>query len=260
MLPLTIPDLKFSYFDPNRSAGLRFLQWDLLDKITPEICMEILSESSKINSFFQEIIPYAILLSFSKNFYRYWQFTIYPHGRRYAKPDIPMDKITLQEIPNLSKDSLISELSLNVKELLKNNHFNDICVPQGTKIQLRFEAGAFPIVFKNKNFEFKIFPDIISYGTHLESRHSSFYNIIERNGELGDKKNLFINLNCVFEAIFTFPDEYDEYYNYYVEYAKNIKTILMDEWDFNSLLEKYPNPILFSIEKKLSELLRTKKF
>jgi len=259
MLNLTIPDLKFSYFDPNRSAGLRFLEWDLLDKITPEISKQILSESDKIHSFFQEIIPYAILLSFSKNFYRSWQFTIYPYGRRYSKPNIPMDKITLQEIPNLPDNSLVSEFSLNIKEILNNYSFNDICVPHGTEIQLGFEVGAFPIIIKNKNFEFKIFHDIFHYGTHLESRHSSFYNIIERDGELNDRKNLFINLNCVFEANFIFPDEYDELYNFYVEYAKNIKTILMDEWDFNVFLEKYPNPILFSIDKKLDQILKSKR-
>lgn len=259
MLNLTIPDLKFSYFDPNRSAGLRFLEWDLLEKLTPEISKQILSESDNINSFFQEIIPYAILLSFSKNFYRSWQFTIYPYRKRYTKPNIPMDKITLQEIPNLPGDSLVSEFSLNIKELLKKQFFNDICVPQGTEIQLGFEAGAFPIIIKNKNFEFKIFHDIFQYGTHLESRYSSFYNIIERYGELNDRKNLFINLNCVYEANFTFPDEYDEYYAYYVEYANNIRKILMDEWDFNAFLEKYPNPILFSIDKKLDKILKTKR-
>ena len=259
MLNLTIPDLKFSYFEPNQSAGFRFLQWDLLEKITPEISKQILSESNKINTFFQEIIPYAILLSFSKNFFRSWQFTIYPYEKRYTKPNIPMHKITLQEIPNLPSDSLVSEFSLDIKELLSNYSFNDICVPQGTKIQLGFEAGAFPIVFNNKNFRFKISNDFIRYGTHLESRHSSFYNVIERNGELIDKKNLFINLNCVYEANFTFPEEYDEYYTYYVEYAKNIKTILMDEWDFNVFLEKYPSPILFSIDKKLDKILKDKK-
>jgi len=61
------------------------------------------------------------------------------------------------------------------------------------------------------------------------------------------------------ETPVTFPDEYDEYYTYYVEYAKNIKTILMDEWDFNVFLEKYPSPILFSIDKKLDKILKTKK-
>lgn len=259
ILSLTIPDLTFSYFDPNRSAGLRFLQWDLLSNLTPKISMEIRSDSDKIKKFFQEIIPYAILLSFSKNFLRSWQFTIYPYGKRYMKFNIPKDKITLQEIPNLPNDSLVSKFSLNIKEALEKQFFNDICVPKGTKIQLGFEAGAFPIIIKNKNFEFKISNDIINYGTHLESRHASFYNIIERDGELNDRKNLFINLNCVYEANFTFPEEYDEYYTYYVEYAKNIKTILMDEWDFNVFLEKFPNPILFSIDKKLDKILKTKK-
>ena len=258
VLNLTIPDLTFSYFDPNRSAGIRFLHWDLLSKLTPEITMEIRSDSDKIIKFFQEIIPYAILLSFSKSFLRSWQFIIYPYGKRYTKLNIPMEKITLQEIPSLPKDSLVSNFALNIKETLKEQFFNDICAPKGTKIQLGFEAGAFPIIIKNKNFEFKITNDFISYGTHLESRHSPFYNIIEREGELNDNKNLFVRLNCVYEANFIFPEEYDEYYNYYVEYANNIKTILMDEWDFNVFLEKLPNPILFSIEKKLDKILKTK--
>ena len=259
VLSLTIPELKLAYFDPNRSAGLRFLQWDFLSEITPEISMEIRSDSNKIQSFFQEIIPYAILYSFCKNFYRNWQFTIYPHERRYGGLNIPMDKISLNKIPDLSKDSLLSNLSFNIKEFMKKRYFNDICVPQGTEIQLGFKAGAFPIIIKNKNFEFKIFNDFLHYGTHLESRHSLFYDIIARNTELKDKKLLYLNLNCVYEANFTFPEEYDEYYNYYVEYGKNIKTILMEEWDFNYFLANQPDPILFSMDNKLNKLIKTMK-
>lgn len=259
VLNLTIPDLTFSYFNPNQSAGLRFLQYDLLSNLTPEMTMEIRSDSDKIIKFFQEIIPYAILLSFSKNFLRSWQFTIYPYGKRYMKFNIPKDKITLQEIPNLPNDSLVSKFSLNIKETLKEQFFNDIYVPKGTKIQLGFEAGAFPMIIKNKNFEFKISNDIIDYGTHLESRHSSFYNIIERDGESNDRKYLFIRLNCVYEANFTFPEVFDEHYTYYVEYAKNIKTILMEEWDFNFYLEKFPHPLIWSINNKLDKLLKTEK-
>ncbi len=150
-----------------------------------------------MHKFFQEIIPYAILYSFSKNFNNTWQFTIYPYERRYRKPNIPMDKISLEEIPDLPDDSLLSNLSFNIKELMKKIFFNNICVPPYTEIQLGFNAGAFPIIIKNKNFKFKISNDVIRYGTHLESRHSSLFNIIERDMELSDKKLLFLNLNCV---------------------------------------------------------------
>ncbi len=259
VLSLTIPELELAYFDPNRSAGLRFLQWDFLSDITPEISMEIRSDSDKIKSFFQEIIPYALLYSLSKNFYRTWQFTQYPHERRYGKPNIPMDKISLENIPNLPDDSLLSKLSINMKEFMKKRFFNDICVPQGTEIQLGFKVGAFPIIIKNKNFEIKIYHDIFNYGTYLESRHSLLYDIIERDMELKDKKLFHINLSCIYEANFTFPEEYDEYYNYYVEYGKNIKTILMEEWDFNYFLANQPDSILFSMDKKLDKLLITLK-
>ncbi len=259
VLSLTIPELELAYFDSNRSAGLRFLQWDFLSEITPEISMEIRSDNNKIQSFFQEIIPYALLYSFCKNFLRTWQFTQYPNERRYGKPNIPMDKISLEDIPNLPDDSLLSKLSINMKEVMKKRFFNNICVPQGTEIQLGFKAGAFPIIINNKNFEFKIYNDILHYGLHLESRHSLFYDIIERNAELKDEKLLYLNLNCVFEANFTFPDEYDEFYNYYVEYGKNIKMILMEEWDFNYFLANQPDPILFSMDKKLNKLLKTMK-
>ncbi len=259
VLSLTIPELELAYFDPNRSAGLRFLQWDFLSEITPEISMEIRSDSNKIQSFFQEIIPYALLYSFCKNFYRTWQFTQYPHERRYGKPNIPMDKISLENIPDLPDDSLLSNLSINMKEFMKKRFFNNICVPQGTEIQLGFKAGAFPIIIKNKNFEFKILHDIFNYGTHLESRHSLLYDIIKRDAELKDKKLIYLNLSCVYEANFTFLEEYDEYYNYYVEYGKNIKTILREEWDFNYFLDNQPDPIIFSMDKKLDKLLKIMK-
>ncbi len=142
---------------------------------------------------------------------------------------------------------------------MKKRFFNNICVPQGTKIELGFKAGAFPIIIKNKNFEFKIVHDIFNYGTHLENRHSLLYDIIERNIGLKDQKLLYLSLSCVYEANYTFPEEYDEYYNYYVEYGKNIKTILMEEWDFNYFLEKQPDPIFFSMDKKLDRLLKNKK-
>ena len=258
VLSFTIPELELAYFDPNMSAGLRFLQWDFLSEITPKISMEIRSNSDKIQKFFQEIIPYALLYSLCKNFYRTWQFTQYPHERRYTKPNIPMDKISLEEIPNLPRDSLLSSLSIDMKEIMKKKFFNDICVPKDTEIELGFKAGAFPIIIKSKNFEFKIFNDILHYGTHLESRHSLLYHILERDPDLEDKKLLHLNLSCVFEANFTYPEEYDEYYKYYVEYGRNIKTILMEEWDFNYFLEKQPDSILFSLNKKLDKLLNKK--
>ncbi|MFX0071675.1 MAG: helix-turn-helix domain-containing protein [Candidatus Hermodarchaeota archaeon] len=259
VLSLIIPELKLAYFEPNRSAGLRFLQWDFLSEITPEISMEIRSDSNKIQSLFQEIIPYALLYSFCKNFYRTWQFTQYSHERRYGKPNIPIDKIPIEEIPNLPNDSLLSTLSLNMKEIMKKRFFNNICVPPDTKIFLGFEAGAFPIIIKNNNFEFKIVNDIIRYGTHLESKHSLLYDIIERNIDLKDQNLFYINLSCVYEANFLFPNEYDEFYNDYIEYGKNIKAILMKEWDFNYFIENQPDPILFSIDKKLDKILEDKK-
>ena len=98
------------------------------------------------------------------------------------------------------------------------------------------------------------------FGTHLESRHSLLYHILERDPDLKNKKLFYLNLSCIFEANFIFPEEYDEYYKYYVEYGKNIKNILKEEWDFNYFLEKQPDPILLSIEKKLDKLLsETKK-
>ena len=63
----------------------------------------------------------------------------------------------------------------------------------------------------------------------------------------------------MFEANYIFSEEYDEFYNYYVEYGKNIKNILMEEWDFNYFLEKQPDPMLFSMDKKLDRLLSEKK-
>jgi len=65
-----------------------------------------------------------------------------------------MDKKSLENIPNLPNNSLLSKLSINMKELMKKRFFNDIYVPQGTEIQLGFKVGAFPIIIKNKNFEF----------------------------------------------------------------------------------------------------------
>lgn len=260
VLSFTIPELELAYFDPNISAGLRFLQWDFLSEITPEISMEVRSDSDKIQKFFQEIIPYALLYSLCKNFYRSWQFTQYPNERRYGKPNIPMDKISLGDIPNLPRDSLLSSFSIDMKEIMKKRFFNNISVPQGTKINLGFESGAFPIILKSKNFEFKILHDILHFGTHLESRHSLLYHILERDPDLKNKRLFYLNLSCIFEANFIFPEEYDEYYKYYVEYGKNIKNILKEEWDFNYFLEKQPDPILLSMDKKLDKILsKTKK-
>jgi hypothetical protein len=169
-----------------------------------------------------------------------------------------MDKISFDEIPNLPEDSLLSGLSINMKEIMKKRFFNDICVPKGTSINLGFESGAFPIIIKNKNFEFKINNDVFSYGTHLESRHSQFYYLIKRDNEFEENELFYFKMGCVYEASFLYPKEYDDLYNYYVEYGKNIKTILMEEWDFNHFLENLPTPILFSIDEKLNRLLKDK--
>ena len=110
-------------------------------------------------------------------------------------------------------------------------------------------------------YAYSIFKDILREGFQLLKwiGKKIYYDIIERDTELKDKKLFYLNLSCVYEANFTFPEEYDEYYNYYVEYGKNIKTILMEQWDFNYFLANQPDSILFSMDKKLDKLLITLK-
>ncbi len=63
---------------------------------------------------------------------------------------------------------------------------------------------------------------MIIYGTGLDYKHPFILSLIQSDEELRDKKFFHVNLNCIFGAKFTFPNEYDEFFDHYVLYAKNI--------------------------------------
>ena len=56
-----------------------------------------------------------------------------------------------------------------------------------------------------------------------------------------------IEMECVFKASFSFPEEDIELFNDYYHYANTIKDLLENDWDYDRFLEGLPHYKLYTI-------------
>jgi len=248
---MTIPDLNIIW-DYNKPTGFRFLTFDIMQKITEEQNSKIRGESNLITEFFKEALVYSILHSLSQNLRTGWHFKMYPYGHRYGSRDILYDTYFLETLPNPAKDSAFKSVGVNIKEIFKESFTKEFKIPPYTKIEVDLNKGKIPLTITNPSFEIKIFFNFIESGTHMDGGFPYVHLIKLKKRD----KTYHIKFRCVFEVNFTFPDEYDEYFEYYIQFAKNIQTILRNEWDYNYFLENQPSPLLYNIDSKLDEIYK----
>lgn len=78
--------------------------------------------------------------------------------------------------------------------------------------------------------------------------------ILTESYESDDDLFEHIQLDCEFKTEFKFPESNPDLFDKYYHYAKTIKDILINEWDYQKFIKKLPHYLLYSIDSKLKDI------
>lgn len=220
-----------------------------------------------IQSFFLEITPYALLNCFSFIFHHSWLIEIKRIlETTYYSPkvkNITSKKISVYELPLPPKYSIVESLGWNFQEVLKSVGFPDFHLPQNCDLEIQFNKDNGKNVLlslKHGDFHFSFVFKRSSMGGGFPFAHPlRAILMVDKSSEVRDKiHNLFqfTGIDCEFQATFNFPEEDVELFNEYYHYAKTIKGILENDWDFSHFIKQLPHSKLYIIEDKLDDILR----
>lgn len=236
----------------------------LIEKLPKEIIESIKKEFDNKFRFFMEITPYLLLSSFSYYFNYSWLIKIQRHNGQSRSSaisiDVPKKRILINELPDPSNDSLLSSLSIDIKKILEKMSFSHFFVPLNMDLNILKddEIACYKIMMKHDDFKFIISFNFDMGGIgldHLHPRKATYLNqyLYEGKENIND---LFenIQLDCEFKTEFKFPESNPDLFDEYYHYAKTIKDILINEWDYQKFIKKLPHYLLYSIDSKLKDI------
>ena len=231
---------------------------------------------STLFAFFIQISPYALLLTFSKYFERSWVLQIQRRRNRsyWRGAEIEYNKktVTIGELSNPVNKSVGPIQTWDFVSLLKKANFSTICLPKETEIKIEFTNMASNLTLHHPDFNFDFNFSASSAGPGLFSDHPFHENthpineiiypvshdIMFRHHELSGMFR-YVELDCVFNSTFGFPENDIESFQYYYTFGENIQNILKNDWDFDTFIQKYPSKEIYSIDNKLTEVLKSLK-
>ena len=243
---------------------------DFLNHLPAQDVNFLLKDNENIINFFLEIAPYILLTNFSHHFFLSWMVEGYDN--QFSTSEIPLNvKTTLLthgSLPNLSKSSIISSLSFDLKNYLSHHGFRNFFVPPETDISIEVNRDErfSKLAFNNKDFifEFTFAYRPYAWGSGVEKTHPQFNFLLENVSEFSSyshEKFAHVQFMVIFRVNFNFPESKYELFSEYNNYALNIKRILQEDWDYNYFKEKIPHSIHYEnkyILDKIYELLNKK--
>lgn len=217
-------------------------------------------------SFFIQISPYALLNSFSLLFKRSWLIEM--SRRKGISSWVPVPKtvasqmISMANIPSPPSESLLSSLSWDFRDILREAGIFDFWMPVGTVINIDYEDDGqkAELSLVHKDFHFGITFAFSSMCAGLHSMHPQKGERMDPDPSAGQNEmfHLYqsIEMESQFNASFNFPEEDVELFNEYYKFAQTIKDHLERDWDYDRFLSKLPHYRIYSIDHKLNDILK----
>lgn len=237
---------------------------DFLNNLPKQDSDILLSDNKKLINFFLEITPYIFLMNLSHHFFLSWIVDQYENQFSSSNIflNIPMVRLTPEILPNLSKNSIISTLSLNLKEYLSHLDFRNFFIPSKTNmsIEVNREERFSKVIFDNIDFLFEISFACKPYawGSGIEKTHPQVNMLSENNPDFDSyshNKYAHVPLMVMFKANFNFPESNFDMFTKYYNYALNIKNILEKDWNYNYFKERLPHSIHYENKYKIDRIL-----
>jgi hypothetical protein len=231
------------------------------------------NDTGTLSTIFVQISPYALLRTFSQYFWRSWIIQLQRRKNKTywqeAVIDDDIKTITIDELSNPINKSAIPVQTWDFKSLLKKSNFSTISLPKNTKIEIEFNNMSSNLTFRHPDFNFVFYFSTSSAGPGLFGGHPFHENthpineiiypvshdIMSRHHKLNGMFR-YIDLDCVFNTTFEFPENDIESFQNYYGFGENIQNILKNDWDFDTFIQNYPSQEIFSIDNKLTEVLK----
>lgn len=226
-----------------------------------EKALKTLKEDSSLRaSLCRELTPYALILSFSNLFRMSWLIAIERDGLVPTIGEVdqskPKQEISVDQIPLPKADSVLSSVDLDIREILRNEvQFRDqripsgpqghaFYVPEGTELKI----GNNLLELEHHDFQIEISLPAWSYGIgpHRSSPYLPLF---------GEDATEYVGIECQLSVQFGFPEKDLQNFRHYLHYAKVIEDHLRHYWDWDRFREDMPSSEVFSMTKKLDEIL-----
>jgi len=253
---------------------------------TPSFINDMFNKSRQ--SFFLGITPYVLIHNLSFYFHNYWLINIQRRPPVYQKNvsvksnyqettfKENLKKISINDIPSLYGNVILYG---NLREEVKNLAIDGIdrdgnpsfTVPLDTELLIRYEDNLFPkakLILSHKDFKFEFIftcsPSAVQPGiSHGHPAWAIIENRLKTGAAIYEDK-LYksfqsIEIDCTFNASFTFPEEDIKLFEKYYSYAETIREILDNDWNYDQFISKLPPNKLYAIENKIDTLLNTLK-
>lgn len=255
---------------PQPASNLDYM--DLLRHIPENEKKNLKNNTNHLLAFIVQISPYALLHLLSKYFQKSWLIQIQRRKNntywRSADKIDDLKRITINELtPPLDKSTNPTQ-SWDFISLLKNSTFSTIGLPKKTEITVEFLNSTSFLNLHHPDFNFDIYFSGSSAGPGLYRGHPFHENTHPMNEIIYPVSHdtwsrhhklsglfRYVELECVFNATFEFPENDFESFQYYYNFGENLQNILKNDWDFGTFSQKYPSPEIYSIDNKLTEVL-----
>ncbi|WP_333593663.1 ATP-binding protein [Anaerospora hongkongensis] len=227
-----------------------------IDSLT-EKNKELLIDNRCFMRFIMEITPYVFLDNLSEKFFASWliEQTRYV-GISFSQPkgEVTVNQLFINDIPKPPIDSLLNDIEFNLN-IGNSIGLTGLCIPQNAIIEIAVSSpDKSSIIIKHEDFKFKFEFERPSWLAGIANGHPAR---LSRDQEKMYAKYQSISMFVNFEATFRFPDEDTSNFKEYYSYALTLKNILMDEWSFDSFLNKLPfKNKIYEIDNKLDKLLQ----
>lgn len=129
---------------------------DFLNNLPETDSESLLSNSNLLIDFFLEVTPFILLINLSHHFFLSWIIKCYDN--QYTSSEMPLtiptQRITYDLLPEVSKDSVISSLSINFKDYLSRHGFQNFFIPPNTNISIDTDKTfrSSKVKFENEDF------------------------------------------------------------------------------------------------------------
>ena len=242
---------------------VRGYSW-ILSEVPKRESDAITKDIDTMQSFFAQISPYVLLHFFSYFFQGSWLVAIQrwkdKTTYRSGGADVPSRKVALADLPLPPAGSLIASLSWDFEDVLRKSVFQNFCIPPDSHFEITYEnkGRSSLLLLKHDDFEFRFRFVPSSGGAGLQFAHPlrgalSSAEPIPKGGRAEDVFQ-FTEMDCTFEASFSFPDKDVELFERYYRYAVIIRSILEHEWSYDHFIEKLPHHKIFSMDSKLDNI------
>ncbi len=169
----------------------------------------------------------------------------------------PKDEIELAKLPPPKSSAVVNNLSAKPWDVFQR--FPDrISLPHRTSVKIEEGAGSPSklILHKDQAFDFTTTFSLSGWNAGLPWGHPRrIQRMLVSNQYNPDEEMATVTVECLFKAVFSFPDSPDPNFSEHHEFARLIRELLRREWEFDTYIRALPNAQLYLIESKIDSVL-----